>query len=112
MLVHIDRNGYVYVIDRTTGQVLSADPFGPVNSTSGIDLQTGRPIINPEKETKLGETVRNICPTASGAKDWNPSSFSPETGLLYIPHENMCMDWMNMQVNYIAGTPYVGARCT
>ena len=54
--------------------------------------------------------MHDICPTASGAKDWNPSSFSPQTGLLYIPHENMCMDWMNMQVSYIVGTPYVGAN--
>ncbi len=110
VMVHIDRNGYVYVIERTTGTVLSADPYGPVNTSRGIDLKTGRPIINEEKQTKLGETVRNICPTASGAKDWNPSSFSPQTGLLYIPHENMCMDWMSMEVNYIAGTPYVGAQ--
>ena len=57
--------------------------------------------------------MTNICPTASGAKDWNPSSFSPRTGLLYIGHENMCMDWEDVQVNYIAGTPYVGRRwCT
>jgi PQQ-dependent dehydrogenase (methanol/ethanol family) len=109
VLIHIDRNGYVYVIERNTGTVLSADPFGPVNSSKGVDLQTGRLIVNPAKQTKLGETVRNICPTASGAKDWNPSSFSPQTGLLYIPHENMCMDWMSSEVNYIAGTPYVGA---
>jgi PQQ-dependent dehydrogenase (methanol/ethanol family) len=110
VLVHLDRNGYVYVIDRNTGAVLSADPFGPVNSSKGVDLQTGRLIINPDKQTKLGQTVRNICPTASGAKDWNPSSFSPQTGLFYIAHENMCMDWEDMQVNYIAGTPYVGAQ--
>ena len=109
VLVHIDRNGYVYVIERNTGTVLSADPYGPVNTSRGIDLKTGRPIINEAKQTKLGETVRNICPTASGAKDWNPSSFSPQTGLVYIPHENMCMDWMSTEVNYIAGTPYVGA---
>lgn len=109
VLVHPDRNGYVYVIDRTTGQVLSADPFGPTNSTKGVDLRTGRPILNPDKATKLGQVTRNICPTASGAKDWEPSSFSPITHLMYIPHENMCMDWMNMEVNYIAGTPYVGA---
>jgi PQQ-dependent dehydrogenase (methanol/ethanol family) len=110
VLVHPDRNGYVYVIDRTNGQVLSADPFGPTNSSKGVDLQTGRLILNPDKATKLGETVRDICPTASGAKDWNPSSFSPQTGLLYIPHENMCMDWMDQQVSYIVGTPYVGAE--
>ncbi len=110
VLVHLDRNGYVYVIDRTNGQVLSADPYGPVNSSKGVDLKTGRLIVNPEKETEVGRQINNICPTASGAKDWNPSSFSPDTGLLYIPHENMCMDWTDMQVSYIAGTPYVGAN--
>jgi PQQ-dependent dehydrogenase (methanol/ethanol family) len=110
VLIHLDRNGYVYVIDRTNGQVLSADPYGPVNSSKGVDLTSGRLIVNPEKETKLDREVHDICPTASGAKDWNPSSFSPDTGLLYIPHENMCMDWTNMQVSYIVGTPYVGAN--
>ncbi len=109
-LVHLDRNGYVYVIERATGRVLSADPYGPVNSTRGVDLKSGRPILNPAKETKLDEEVHDICPTASGAKDWNPSSFSPQTGLVYIPHENICMDWRDMKVNYIAGTPYVGAN--
>jgi PQQ-dependent dehydrogenase (methanol/ethanol family) len=110
VLVHPDRNGYIYVIDRQTGQVLSADPYGPVNSSKGVDLRTGALIVNPDKMAKLGQVTRDICPTASGAKDWNPSSFSPLTGLVYIPHENMCMDWMNLQVNYIAGTPYVGAE--
>jgi lanthanide-dependent methanol dehydrogenase len=109
VLIHPDRNGYIYVIDRTNGQVLSADPYGPVNSSRGVDLKTGRLIVNPEKETKVGREVHDICPTASGAKDWNPSSFSPQTGLIYIPHENMCMDWTNMEVSYIVGTPYVGA---
>ncbi|MBV9841808.1 MAG: PQQ-dependent dehydrogenase, methanol/ethanol family [Sphingomonadaceae bacterium] len=110
VLVRPERNGYVYVLDRQTGQVLSADPFGPTNSSKGVDLRTGRLIINPEKTTKLGQQVHDICPTASGAKDWNPSSFSPLTHLIYIPHENICMDWMNLEVNYIAGTPYVGAQ--
>ncbi len=110
VLVHPDRNGYVYVMDRGTGQVLSADPYGPVNTTRGVDLKSGRPILNPAKQTKLGEEVRDICPTASGAKDWEPSSFSPQTGLMYIPHENICMDWTSMQVNYIEGTPFVGAN--
>jgi len=110
VLVRPERNGYVYVIERTTGRVLSADPFGPVNSSKGVDLKTGRLIVNKAKETKLGQVVRNICPTASGAKDWNPSSFSPRTGLIYIPHENLCMDWMNLEVSYISGTPYVGAE--
>jgi PQQ-dependent dehydrogenase (methanol/ethanol family) len=110
VMLHPDRNGYLYEMDRRTGQVLSADPYGYINSTKGVDLSTGRPIINPDKETKLGVTVNDICPTASGAKDWEPSSWSPRTSLLYIPHENICMDWQDMQANYIAGTPYVGAE--
>ena len=58
----------------------------------------------------MGTVVHDICPTASGAKDWNPSAYSRSTGLMYIPHENLCMDWENVQANYIAGTPYVGAN--
>jgi PQQ-dependent dehydrogenase (methanol/ethanol family) len=110
VLMHPDRNGYLYVVDRTNGEILSAEPYGFVNSTNGIDLKTGRPIVNPAKETVLGTIVHDICPTASGAKDWNPSAYSPRTGLMYIPHENLCMDWQNVQANYIAGTPYVGAN--
>ncbi|HEY4212600.1 MAG TPA: PQQ-dependent dehydrogenase, methanol/ethanol family [Steroidobacteraceae bacterium] len=110
VLVHPDRDGYIYVIDRSTGQVLSADPYGPVNSTRGVDLKTGRPIENKSKTPRLGQEIHDICPTASGSKDWEPSSFSPQTGLMYIPHENICMDWLNQQVSYIAGTPYVGAN--
>lgn len=108
VLVRPERNGYVYMLDRTTGEVLSAVPFGPVNSSKGVDLKTGRLIANPEKETGTGKVVRNICPTASGLKDWQPSAFSPKTGLLYIPHNNLCMDEEGVEVNYIAGTPYVG----
>ncbi|MER8384390.1 methanol/ethanol family PQQ-dependent dehydrogenase [Mesorhizobium sp. M0166] len=108
VLVRPERNGYVYLLDRTTGEVLSAVPFGPVNSTKGVDLKTGRLIVNPDKKTGTGKVVRDICPTASGLKDWQPSAFSPKTGLLYIPHNNMCMDEEGLEVNYIAGTPYVG----
>ncbi|HEY0178823.1 MAG TPA: methanol/ethanol family PQQ-dependent dehydrogenase [Dokdonella sp.] len=110
VLLHPDRNGYLYMLDRTTGEVIAADVYGPTNSVLGVDLKTGRPTINPDKETPLGKLVRDICPTASGAKDWNPSAYSPRTGFLYIPHENLCMDWESMQANYIAGTPYVGAN--
>ena len=110
VLLHPDRNGHLYVVDRINGEILSADPYGFVNSTNGIDLKTGRPVMNPDKMTRLGTVVHDICPTASGAKDWNPSAYSPRTGLMYIPHENLCMDWESVQANYIAGTPYVGAN--
>ncbi|MBZ9765407.1 methanol/ethanol family PQQ-dependent dehydrogenase [Mesorhizobium sp. CA6] len=108
VLVRPERNGYLYVLDRTTGEVLSAKPYGPVNSSKGVDLKTGRLIENPDKLTGTGKVVRDICPTASGLKDWQPSAFSPKTGLLYIPHNNLCMDEEGVEVNYIAGTPYVG----
>ena len=108
VLVRPERNGYVYVQDRATGEVLAADAFGAVNSTLGIDLQTGRPTTNPAKEPALGRVVREICPASPGTKDWQPSAFSPRTGLIYIPHQNLCMDVESVEANYIAGTPYVG----
>jgi lanthanide-dependent methanol dehydrogenase len=110
VLVHPDRNGYVYVIDRTNGEVLSASIFAPITTSRGVDLKNGELQYVEEKHPIMGKVVRGICPTAPGAKDWQPSAFSPRTGLLYIPHNNICMDEEDMQANYIAGTPYVGAN--
>jgi PQQ-dependent dehydrogenase (methanol/ethanol family) len=110
VLVRPERNGYVYVLDRVTGEVLSADPFVHNTTAKGVDLTTGRLIAVKEKEPKTGIVVREICPSSPGAKDWNPSSYSPRTGLVYIPHNNLCMDYEGMQANYIAGTPFVGAN--
>jgi glucose dehydrogenase len=64
----------------------------------------------PDKKPVVGRVIRNICPSAPGSKDWNPSAYSPVTGLAYVPHNNMCMDWEATSVSYIAGTPYVGAN--
>jgi lanthanide-dependent methanol dehydrogenase len=110
VLVRPERNAYAYIIDRMTGEVLSAEPFAFTNSSAGVDLKTGRLQTKPEKEPKLNRTIRDICPAAPGAKDWNPSAYSPQTGLLYIPHNNLCMDVQTLEANYIAGTPYVGAE--
>jgi PQQ-dependent dehydrogenase (methanol/ethanol family) len=107
-LVHPDRNGYVYVLDRTTGELISAKPFGHVTSSTGIDSRTGRPIGVERRKPRLGRVVRDICPAAPGAKDWQPSAWSPRTRLLYIPHQNLCMDSEATPANYIAGTPFVG----
>lgn len=109
VLVRPGRNGFMYVIDRATGEVLSADPYGPITWASGVDLQTGRPIKNPEAATG-NRLARNVCPAAPGMKDWTPSAFSPRTRLLYIPMNNLCMDYRGTEANYIAGTPYVGAE--
>jgi PQQ-dependent dehydrogenase (methanol/ethanol family) len=108
VMVRPERNGYVYILDRTNGEVLSAHPFAHVTSSLGIDLKTGRVIPNPATEPKTGKVVRDICPAAPGAKDWQPSAYSPQTGLLYIPHQNLCMEEEGVEANYVAGTPYVG----
>jgi PQQ-dependent dehydrogenase (methanol/ethanol family) len=110
VLVRPERNGYMYIIDRVSGEVLAADAYSNVNTTTSVDLKTGRPIENPDKHPKLGKVVRDICPASPGAKDWNPSAYSPLTGLLYVPHLNLCMSFESLEANYIAGTPYVGAN--
>lgn len=110
VLVRPERNGYMYVMDRATGEVLSAEPYEHVTVTTGIDLQSGRPIEVPEKEPKEGEVIREICPAAPGAKDWQPSAWSPRTQLLYVPHQHLCMDERVSEANYISGTPYLGAE--
>ena len=109
VLVHPDRNGYVYVIDRASGEVLSATPFVSVNTSTGVDLATGELHYAPAKRQRAGTVVRDICPASPGGKDWQPSAYSPRTRLLYLPHQNLCQDEEAMQTGYIAGTPYVGA---
>ena len=110
VLLHPGRTGYMYVIDRATGQVLSAPEFGYITAAKGVDLKTGRIIPVKEKEPRTGKVVRMICPAAPGAKDWQPVAWSPRTRLLYVPHQNLCMDHEGLEANYIAGTPYVGAN--
>jgi PQQ-dependent dehydrogenase (methanol/ethanol family) len=109
VLIHPGRNGYMYVIDRTTGEILSAKSYDVVTSTKGVDLQTGRTIPNPTLDPTLGRTVIGVCPAAPGAKDWQPTAYSPRTGLLYVPHQHLCMNWKSTEVGYIAGTPFMGA---
>jgi PQQ-dependent dehydrogenase (methanol/ethanol family) len=108
-LLHPDRNGYLYVMDRGSGQVLSATPFVPVTTSTGVDLDSGALKYDPAKEPRTGEVIRNICPVSPGGKDWQPSAWSPHTHLLYLPHQNLCQDAETYQTSYIAGTPFVGA---
>ncbi len=118
LLVHPDRNGFAYTLDRDTGELLVAEKFDPaVNWASKVDLDPnsptyGRPQVLPQYSTEHnGEDVnsKNICPAALGSKDQQPSAFSPQTGLLYIPTNHVCMDYEPFRVSYTAGQPYVGA---
>ncbi|MBV9036831.1 MAG: methanol/ethanol family PQQ-dependent dehydrogenase [Acidobacteriaceae bacterium] len=109
VLAHPDRNGFLYLIDRQTGEVVSAEKFGYVNTIESVDVKTGELKYNPTKESGF-KTVRDACPAPPGLKDWTPSSFSPRTGLIYLPHNNMCYEAQGTQANYIAGTPFVGMK--
>jgi PQQ-dependent dehydrogenase (methanol/ethanol family) len=109
-LVHFDRNGFGYTLDRATGEVLVAEPYVATNWATGIDLATGRPRVVPEKTTAQGKKVTGICPSLEGGKNQQPAAFSPRTGLFYVPTNNLCMDFEVRPVTYIAGTPYIGAN--
>ena len=109
VILRPERDGFMYIIDRQSGQVYAADTFGHVNWASRIDLESGRPVLNEEKRTGF-LAAKNVCPAAPGMKDWQPSAWSPRTRLLYVPHNNLCMDYEGVEANYIAGTPYVGAE--
>jgi PQQ-dependent dehydrogenase (methanol/ethanol family) len=112
VLLHADRNGYLYVLDRTSGEVISATPFVRITATSGVDLKTGRLQFVEAKRPVVGKRLRDVAPAAPGGKDWQPSSFSPRTGYMYLPHQTLSMDFEETPVNYIAGTPYIGAEAT
>jgi PQQ-dependent dehydrogenase (methanol/ethanol family) len=107
VLAHPDRNGHMYIIDRATGEVVSAEKYAYSNTSVAVDLKTGELKLNPTKATGYN-TVRDACPAPPGSKDWQPSSFSPRTGYLYLPHNNLCYESQAVQANYIAGTPFVG----
>ena len=109
-LVHFDRNGFGYTIDRATGEVLVAQPFVQMNWSTGVDMKTGRPNVVPAKMTKEGTLVKDICPSLEGGKNQQPAAFSPATGLFYVPTINLCMDFEVRPVTYIPGTPYIGAN--
>jgi lanthanide-dependent methanol dehydrogenase len=117
-VVHFDRNGLGYTLDRTNGELLVADKYDPkVNWTSGVDMNKssatyGRPAVVPQFSTEHnGEDVnsKNICPAALGSKDEQPAAYSPDTGLFYVPTNHVCMDYEPFHVRYTAGQPYVGA---
>ena len=83
------KNGFFYVLDRASGELLSAKNYVPVNWARGVDLKSGRPEVNPEARYDLTGKVFVGAPGASGGHNWQPMSFSPATGLVYIPAQEM-----------------------
>jgi lanthanide-dependent methanol dehydrogenase len=118
MLVHFDRNGFGYTLDRVSGELLVAEKFDPaVNWATKVDMDKnsktyGRPLVVSQYSTESqGEDVntKGVCPAALGSKDQQPAAFSPRTGLFYVPTNHVCMDYEPFKVSYTPGQPYVGA---
>ncbi len=112
-LVHFDRNGFGYTMDRISGALLVAEKFDPtVNWATHVDMKTGRPqVVKAYSTAQNGPDVntKGICPAALGSKDQQPASFDPNTKLFYVPTNHVCMDYEPFKVEYTAGQPYVGA---
>ena len=87
VILHAPKNGFFYVIDRADGRLLSAEKIGRVTWAERIDLDTGRPIENPQARYPDGEAL--VWPSPHGVHNWHPQSYSPETGLVYVPTTNL-----------------------
>lgn len=86
VLLHAPKNGFFYILDAKTGKFVSGKPFASlINWAKGLDPVTGRPDVNPEAKYELTGKPFIGFPGAMGAHSWNPMSFSPKTGLVYIP---------------------------
>ena len=112
-LVHFDRNGFGYTMDRVTGALLVAEKYDPqVNWATNVDMKSGRPQVVAKYSTAKGGpdvNTKGICPAALGSKDQQPAAYDPETKLFYVPTNHVCMDYEPFKVEYTAGQPYVGA---
>jgi len=112
-VVHFDRNGFGYTLDRISGELLVAEKYDPaVNWSNGVSLKTGlHDRVAKYSTARNGADVntQGICPAALGSKDQQPAAYSPRTGLHYVPTNHVCMDYEPFEVEYTSGQPYVGA---
>jgi PQQ-dependent dehydrogenase (methanol/ethanol family) len=115
-VVHFDRNGFGYTLDRVSGELLVAEKFDKsVNWATHIDMKSGRPVLDLKYSTEANgedENTVGVCPAALGSKNQQPVSYSPQTGLFYISANHLCMEYEPFEVSYTAGQPYVGATLT
>ncbi|HEX8784385.1 MAG TPA: PQQ-dependent dehydrogenase, methanol/ethanol family, partial [Steroidobacteraceae bacterium] len=109
-LVHFDKNGFAYTLDRTSGRVLVAQPFTPLNWAQSVDLGNGRPVLNAAKQTGASRgNVKDICPSLEGGvSPASPPAYSPRTHLFYTATNNLCMDFAARHARHLKGTPFVG----
>lgn len=105
-----DRNGFFYVLNRNTGKVISAEKFVDVNWAEKIDLETGRPVEDPKYRLTKTNTVNAVFPSFMGGKNWQPMAYNPQTGLMYIPANNIGMDFKATETEYKRGYFYLGTE--
>jgi len=109
-LMKADRNGFFFVANRSSGEVISAEKYVFANWASKWDVKTGRATEDADKRPGPGHPAKDICPNLIGGKNWQPMSYNPGTGLVYIPTNNVCMDWAVSDVSYKRGVFYLGAE--
>ena len=85
VLMQAPKNGFFYVLDRANGKLLSATPYAPINWATGVDMASGRPLMNPDANYATSGKPWLAMPGPLGAHSWHPMSFNPQTGLMYIP---------------------------
>jgi quinohemoprotein ethanol dehydrogenase len=83
VLMQAPKNGFFYVLDRATGELISAEKLQPINWASHVDLATGRPVETGDGD--WAESTAFVVPSVAGVHNWHPMSYSPRTGLVYIP---------------------------
>jgi alcohol dehydrogenase (cytochrome c) len=110
VLMKADRNGFFFVANRETGKMISAEKYVYANWAKKFDISTMRAEEDPDKRPGPGHPAKDICPNLIGGKNWQPMSFNPQTGLVYIPANNVCMDWSVSDVSYKRGVFYLGAE--
>lgn len=112
VLVHFDKNGFAYTLDRQTGHLINATAFVPVNWAKSVDLASGRPVIDPAKQTGASKgNVKDICPSLEGGvSPSSPPAYSPRTHLFYTSTNNICMDYAAWHTTRLKGTPFVGVN--
>ena len=109
VLMHADRNGFFYVLDRATGELLAANQFvNRLNWADGIDLATGRPIYTEAHKKVMASELQEIWPSVFGGKNWSPMSYNPGTGLAYVNNLEIGMTYKLVEPQFKKGTFYVG----
>jgi alcohol dehydrogenase (cytochrome c) len=112
VLMDANRNGFFYVLDRTNGKLITANPYVQVNWASGIDTKTGRPTeTDISTKARAGELV-TLWPSILGGKNWEPMSYDPQTGLAYANTLNFGSHYKAVPADYKAGEWYLGMDLT